>query len=164
MNLGSPPSKDAIATTENPTSTSIWSQKTWLIPCFLEDPFEDLKKSTRKLGFFVGGWFFTDCSMVNHHETTIWDNILRIFPSIEESQIQKNLPILLLAWRWPVWPQEEVGTSPFARKNPLKKSLKLQPLQELLPEGRSFESLGRPNEVKVAFQRLVRQHDLAAWR
>ena len=33
--------------------------------------------------------------------------------------------------------------------------------QELLPEGRSFESLGRPNEVKVAFQRLVHQHDLA---
>ena len=64
-----------------------------------------------------------------------------------------------------IWPQEEVGSSPFAPKMPWKKkSLKLQPLQELLPEGRSFESLGRPNEVKVAFQRLVHQHDLATWR
>ena len=26
--------------------------------------------------------FFTDCTMVNHHHTTTWENLLELFPSI----------------------------------------------------------------------------------
>lgn len=36
-----------------------------------------------------------------------------------------------------------------------------QLVQELLPEGRSFDSVGRPLEVHVAFQRLVNDEALA---
>eukprot|EP00913_Durusdinium_trenchii_P001572 g1456.t1 len=34
---------------------------------------------------------------------------------------------------------------------------------DLLPEGRSFDSLGRPSEVAVAFQQLVQQYQTQLW-
>ena len=35
--------------------------------------------------------------------------------------------------------------------------------EDLLPEGRSFDSLGRPSEVAVAFQQLVQQYQTQLW-
>ncbi|CAK9052836.1 Ankyrin repeat domain-containing protein 50 [Durusdinium trenchii] len=35
--------------------------------------------------------------------------------------------------------------------------------RDLLPEGRSFDSLGRPSEVAVAFQQLVQQYQTQLW-
>ena len=50
------------------------------------------------LDLFIFGNFFTDSTMINQHQTTIWDEIFRyfdFFPSIKHAKIHPNsLPVV----------------------------------------------------------------------
>ena len=61
--------------------------------------------------------------MVNHHQTTIWQNILAIFPSIEEKQIQDVGPEILSLFGDEIWgfPKKMVPQNGrFIMENPIK--------------------------------------------